>query len=114
GKTGTYYVKRFNFDDLPVGKRTKFIGEESKLITLTNNEAPVVALNILKGKSQTKESFEQLLTEIVDVKGMKAQGNRLSFHTVQKIKLLTEDVDLSQKQEVEVAEEAGEAVADSE
>lgn len=114
GKTGTYYVKRFNFDDLPVGKRTKFIGEESKLITLTNNEAPVVALNILKGKSQTKESFEQLLTEIVDVKGMKAQGNRLSFHTVQKIKLLTEDVDLSQKQEVEVAEEAVEAVADSE
>ncbi|MVZ62893.1 DNA gyrase/topoisomerase IV subunit A [Sphingobacterium humi] len=114
GKTGTYYVKRFNFDDLPVGKRTKFIGEESKLITLTNNEAPVVALNILKGKSQTKESFEQLLTEIVDVKGMKAQGNRLSFHTVQKIKLLTEEVDLSQKQEIEVAEEAGEAVVDSE
>lgn len=114
GKTGTYYVKRFNFDDLPVGKRTKFIGEESKLITLTNNEAPVVALNILKGKSQTKESFEQLLTEIVDVKGMKAQGNRLSFHTVQKIKLLTEEVDLSQKQEIEVAEEAGEGIVDNE
>lgn len=94
-KTGTYFVKRFNFDDNPVGKRVRFIPEESKLILLTNNDTPVVALDILKGKSQTHEHLEQELTEIVDVKGMKAQGNRLSFHTVQKIKLLSDEKDLS-------------------
>lgn len=92
---GTYYVKRFNFDDLPVGKRMKFIGEDSKLILLTNNDEPMVSLDILKGKSQTKEHIDQPLNEIVDVKGMKAQGNRLSFHTVKKIKLLSEEKDLS-------------------
>lgn len=92
---GTYYVKRFNFDDLPVGKRMKFIGEDSKLILLTNNDEPIVSLDILKGKSQTKEHIDQPLNEIVDVKGMKAQGNRLSFHTVKKIKLLSEEKDLS-------------------
>jgi len=103
-KTGTYYVKRFNFDDTPIGKRVKFIPEDSKLIVLTNNDSPVVELDILKGKSQTHEHLEQALTEIVDVKGMKAQGNRLSFHTVQKIKLLSEEKDLSQTVEVETEE----------
>ncbi|MFZ4262375.1 DNA gyrase/topoisomerase IV subunit A [Sphingobacterium sp. HJSM2_6] len=94
-KTGTFYVKRFTFDDSAVGKRVKFIGEESKLVVLTNNDAPVASLNLLKGKSQVKEHLDQSLLEIVDVKGMKAQGNRLSFHTVQHIKLLTEEKDLS-------------------
>ncbi|MVZ64261.1 DNA gyrase/topoisomerase IV subunit A [Sphingobacterium sp. DK4209] len=101
---GTYYVKRFNFDDLPVGKRTKFIGEDSKLVLLTNNDEPVVSLDILKGKSQTKESFEQPLNEIVDIKGMKAQGNRLSFHSVKKVKLLSEEKDLSKTNEIPKAE----------
>ncbi|QBR12590.1 DNA gyrase/topoisomerase IV subunit A [Sphingobacterium sp. CZ-2] len=97
---GTYFVKRFNFDDNPVGKRVKFIGEDSKLILLTNNDQPVVHLDLLKGKSQTEENLDQDLTEIVDVKGMKAQGNRLSFHTVKKIKLLTEEKDLAEVVEV--------------
>jgi len=97
---GTYFVKRFNFDDNPVGKRVKFIGEDSKLILLTNNDQPVVHLDLLKGKSQTPEELDQDLTEIVDVKGMKAQGNRLSFHTVKKIKLLTEEKDLAEVVEV--------------
>lgn len=112
-KTGTYYVKRFNFDDNPVGKRVRFIGDDSKLILLTNNDAPVVGLDILKGKSQTQEHFEQGLTEIVDVKGMKAQGNRLSFHTVQKIKLLTDEKDLSQNPMVESERPAESQMAES-
>src|SRR5690606_3128149 len=31
----------------------------------------------------------------VDVKGMKAQGNRLSFHSVQRVRLQTEELDLA-------------------
>lgn len=94
-KTGTYYVKRFVFDDLPTGKRSRFIPEDSKLILLTNHSDPVVGVDILKGKSQTHEYLDQPLSEIVDVKGIKAQGNRLSFHTVQKVKLLTPELDLA-------------------
>ena len=116
-KSGTYYVKRFNFDDNPVGKRVRFIPEESKLLLLTNNDNPVVSLDILKGKSQTHEHLEQELNEIVDVKGMKAQGNRLSFHTVQKIKLLSEEKDLSispEPEEKEIIETASPIVEEKE
>ncbi|MDH5827705.1 DNA gyrase/topoisomerase IV subunit A [Sphingobacterium faecium] len=97
GKSGTYYVKRFKFDDLPVGKGMSFINDDpgSKLILLTNNTDPLVHLDILKGKSQIEESLDQPLNEIIDVKGIKAQGNRLSFHTVKNVKLLTEEIDLA-------------------
>ncbi|MGJ1446157.1 DNA gyrase/topoisomerase IV subunit A [Sphingobacterium spiritivorum] len=97
GKSGTTYVKRFTFDDLPVGKRMTLINDEpgSKLIVLTNAAVPVVKLELLKGKSQTEEVLEQSLTEIIDVKGIKAQGNRLSFHNIRKIELITPEEDLT-------------------
>ncbi|NGM63745.1 DNA gyrase/topoisomerase IV subunit A [Sphingobacterium sp. SGR-19] len=101
GKSGTYYVKRFKFDDQPTGKRVSFINEApgSKLIILTNGTEPIVRVDLLKGKTQTPETLEQPLNEVIDVKGMRAQGNRLSFHTVKKIKLITEEVDLTNKKE---------------
>lgn len=101
GKSGTYYVKRFKFDDQPIGKRVSFINDTpgSKLSILTNGPQPVAQIRILKGKSQTPETLEQPLNEIIDVKGLRAQGNRLSFHTVKKVKLLTEEVDLVEKKE---------------
>jgi len=91
GKSGVYYVKRFLFDDLPIGKRTSIINDEpgSKLILITNAIAPVALVDIRKGKSRTPESIEQPLVDIVDVKGIKAQGNRLSPHEVTNVTLLT-------------------------
>ncbi|PRD56389.1 DNA gyrase/topoisomerase IV subunit A [Sphingobacterium gobiense] len=107
GKSGTYYVKRFKFDDQPIGKRISFINEAagSKLILLTNGAEPVVRVDLLKGKAQTPEMLEQPLNEIIDVKGMRAQGNRLSFHTVKKVKLLTEEVDLTEKAEQKLGDQ---------
>ncbi|MGB3064979.1 DNA gyrase/topoisomerase IV subunit A [Sphingobacterium thalpophilum] len=107
GKSGTYYVKRFKFDEQPIGKRISFINEEpgSKLVLLSNAAEPVVQLDILKGKSQTEETLEQPLTEIIDIKGMKAQGNRLSFHTVKTVSLLTPDEDLSERDKKKTATE---------
>lgn len=97
GKTSTFYVKRFVFDDIQIGKRVSFINEEpgSKLILLTNNPNPVVKINLLKGKSQTAETMEQPTNELIDIKKIKAQGNRLSFHNVQKVSSLTTEVDLA-------------------
>ena len=97
GKSKAFYVKRFTFDDIQLGKRISFVNEEpgSKLILLTNNPNPVVRIDQLKGKSQVSETIEQPLNELIDVKKIKAQGNRLSFHNVQKVKALTEDIDLS-------------------
>ena len=97
GKSNTFYVKRFAFDEQPVGKRVSIINDNpgSALILLTNADNPIVRLDILKGKSQTPETMAQLLNELIDVKGMKAQGNRLSFHTVAKVKLTTEELDMA-------------------
>lgn len=105
GKTGTYYVKRFVFDDIPLGRRVSFINEEpgSKLILLTNNPEPLVQIDQLKGKSQTPETLEQPLNDLIDVKRIRAQGNRLSFHNVQKVTLLSPEIDLSVDSEQEEA-----------
>ncbi|SEL25891.1 DNA gyrase/topoisomerase IV subunit A [Parapedobacter koreensis] len=93
GKSGVCYVKRFTFEDTPIGKRTAIINDEpgSKLLLITAAATPVVRVEVLKGKSQTPDTIEQDLTTIIDVKGMKAQGNRLSVHDVQQVTLLTED-----------------------
>jgi topoisomerase-4 subunit A len=106
GKSGTYFVKRFKFDDQPIGKRISFINEDagSKLVLMSNAAEPMVKLEILKGKSQTEETLDQPLTEIIDVKGIQAQGNRLSFHTVKSVTLTTADEDLSQKGKEKAAE----------
>lgn len=107
GKSGTYYVKRFKFDDQPIGKRVSLINETpgSKLIVLTNGTTPIVRVNLLKGKTQTPETLEQSLNEIIDVKGMRAQGNRLSFHTVKKVKLITAEIDFTEKTEEQTGNE---------
>ena len=111
GKSGTFYVKRFTFDDQPIGKRVSFINDTpgSKLHVLTNGPEPMVRVNLLKGKSQTPETLEQPLNELIDVKGMRAQGNRLSFHTVKKVKLLSEDVDLAELEQAAEATKPAEA-----
>lgn len=97
GKSGAYYVKRFVFEDTSIGKRISFINEEpgSKLILLTNNLDPVVKIDQLKGKSQTPETIEQRTNELIDIKKIKAQGNRLSFHNVQKVIPITEEIDFA-------------------
>lgn len=97
GKSGIYYVKRFMFDDTPVGKRSSFINDEagSKLVLITPITAPLIKVDVLKGKSQTPDSIELNLTDIVDVKGLRAQGNRLTPHEVKHIFLLTEEDPLS-------------------
>ncbi|SJN49246.1 DNA gyrase/topoisomerase IV subunit A [Sphingobacterium sp. JB170] len=118
GKSGTYYVKRFKFDDQPIGKRLPFINEApgSKLIVLTNAPEPLARIDLLKGKSQTPETLDQSLNELIDIKGMKAQGNRLSFHTVKKVKLLSSELDLAALQQADSAatEDASEKNADAE
>ncbi|MBC7418687.1 MAG: DNA gyrase/topoisomerase IV subunit A, partial [Pedobacter sp.] len=99
GKTQNYLVKRFVFEVQSVGKTVFFISEEpkSKLLFLTSNLAAKATVEILKGKSQTPETLELTLAAQIDVKGFKANGNRLSTHDVQKVSL---------EEPVEVEEEA--------
>ena len=102
GKSKNYFIKRFTFEDLAIGKRSGFINEEagSKMILLSSASHPVVKIESLKGKSQLFDEQEVDLAELIEVKGIKAQGNKLSAHDVQKVVLISEESD----GEVEVEE----------
>lgn len=95
GKSKNYMVKRFMFENTAIGRQTSIISEESgsKLILISGAAQPVVKVEQLKGKSEVKELVELNLADLIDVKGMKAMGNRLSAHTVQTVELIAEHDD---------------------
>ena len=66
------------------------ISEEpgSKLILISGHLRPKIKLEVLKGKTKIAEESELDLSEAIEVKGMKAMGNRLSPHEVKEIQLI--------------------------
>jgi topoisomerase-4 subunit A len=92
-KSKNYYIKRFLLERTPEGKKTALISEEagSKLVLISGATEPKVSLEVLKGKSQTPETIELNLAELIDVKGQKAMGNRLSTHEVKTVTLLVSE-----------------------
>lgn len=109
GKTKNYFIKRFKFEDLAIGKRMSFINEEpgSQLLILTKAKNPIVRVEALKGKTQIHDETDIDLSEAIDVKGIKAQGNRLSPHDIQKVTLLTEE-EKDEEEQQQVDEETEE------
>jgi len=105
GKAQNYFVKRFAFETQSVGKKVSFISEEpkSRLLFLTANTAAKVVVDVLKGKTQIPENVESLLSEMIDVKGLKANGNRLSPHDVQKV--ILEEPEEEETQETDLPED---------
>jgi topoisomerase-4 subunit A len=103
GKSKNYFIKRFVFEDLAIGKRNGFISEEpnSKMVLLSSEDHPIVKIESLKGKSQLFDEQEIDLSEAIDVKGIKAQGNKLSQNDVQKVELMSELNDNVEEQEDE-------------
>ncbi|MBC7913257.1 MAG: DNA gyrase/topoisomerase IV subunit A [Pyrinomonadaceae bacterium] len=95
GKSKNYYVKRFLFEDSPIGKFTNIINEEpgSKLVLISGAAQPIVHVETLKGKGMQPESSEINLADVIDVKGMRAQGNRLSPNEIKKVELIAEHDD---------------------
>jgi topoisomerase-4 subunit A len=93
GKSGVYFVKRFLIESTAIGRRTSLINEEpgSKMILITAGPKPIVKVDITKGKAKTPESYEEDLAAFIDIKGMKAQGNRLSSYDIIKVELLSDE-----------------------
>ncbi|MXV17806.1 DNA gyrase/topoisomerase IV subunit A [Hufsiella ginkgonis] len=90
GKSKNYYVKRFKFETTALRKQTRIISEEpgSKLVVISGEKRPVVSVELVPGKNKVMETTEISLTDLIDVKGMKAQGNKLSQLEVKKVELL--------------------------
>jgi len=103
GKAKNQFVKRFVFEPIGVGKKLSFISEEqgSKLLHLTSNPAAKLTVDVLKGKTQIPETLEIVLSEFIDVKGIKANGNRLTQHEVKNIEI-TDHEELEPAEEIKV------------
>jgi topoisomerase-4 subunit A len=95
GKSKNYMVKRFLFENIAIGKQTSLISEESgsKMVLISGAAQPIVKVDQLKGATKTPETVELNLADLIDVKGMKAMGNRLSAHLVQSVTLMAEHDD---------------------
>ena len=89
-KAKNYFVKRFVFELQPAGKEVSIISEEpgSKMIFITGKPDAKVEIDVEKGKSKTPETLVVELSGLIDVKGLKANGNRLSQHEVKNVKLV--------------------------
>ncbi len=93
GESKTYFVKRFKIETSTLDKRFVFISETkgSKLIAVTANPEPEVEIKLQRDKKADKETEKLLLHEFIDVKGWKAQGNKLGYFKVHAIQLLTDE-----------------------
>ncbi len=80
GENKNFYVKRFKISTQTPGKPFSFISpaKGSRLVVTSTKPDPVIEVEYLKGRPKKEYSEKIKLNELVDVKGWKARGNRLS------------------------------------
>jgi topoisomerase-4 subunit A len=119
GSTKGFFVKRFLIETTTLNKRFNFITEhkQSYLKLVTTDAQAQVSVTFLKGKVEEQMDYD--LEMLIDVKGWKALGNKLSANEVKELKLIEseqvseEAVARSEEQEEEiVGEESAEKQED--
>lgn len=105
GGTKTYFVKRFLIETTTINKRFNFITDhkQSYLKVISTANQPQVAVTLTKGAAE--EVMEYDLDMLIDVKGWKAIGNKISTFPVKEITLIQVE-----KVEAESGEESAEVV----
>lgn len=90
GASKTYFVKRFLIETRTLNKSFVFISEhkDSKLTVVTTDKDPQIELEFRKGKGREKETAMFDFDMLIDVKGWKAIGNKLSQYEVTKVILV--------------------------
>lgn len=90
GDSKFYYVKRFLIETQTLNKEFKFIseGKGSKLTAIALDKAPKVEVNYKKKGEKTKSTTTYDLSELIEVKGWKSQGNRFPVQTITSVQVL--------------------------
>jgi topoisomerase IV subunit A len=88
-KSKQYFVKRFHIETTSIDKRFTFISETrgSYLAIVTTEKEP--QLEIVYLKNDEKETMLHDFDILIDVKGWKSIGNRLSTHKINSLKLVS-------------------------
>ncbi len=99
GNSKNHYVKRFRIETTTIGKEFLFISEASgsKLEYASTHRDPRIELTTKVGKDKQVESIS--LVTVIEVKGWKATGNKLSSDKVLKIKPITDVVEEARSQD---------------
>lgn len=100
GESKVHFVKRFLIETNTTDKEFGFISETigSRLEWVTTAETPEAEIDLVKGKDKEKSTEVVNLEEIVDVKGWKSVGNRLSQFRVTKVRPLQDPEDSGAEQ----------------
>ena len=88
GSVKNFFVKRFLIETTTLNKRFNFITEhkQSYLKLVTTDAQAQVSVTFLKGKLEEQMDYD--LEMLIDVKGWKALGNKLSANEVKELKLI--------------------------
>lgn len=88
GASKTYYIKRFQIETTTLNKKFNFISDhkQSYLKLISTEKQPQVSAILIKGKEEEHVDFD--LDMLIDVKGWKALGNKLSTYQVKEVSLI--------------------------
>jgi len=88
GGSKTFFVKRFLIETTTINKKFNIISDhkQSYLKLVSTEKQPQVKALLLKGREQEEQEYD--LDMLIDVKGWKAIGNKLSSHQILEINLI--------------------------
>jgi topoisomerase IV subunit A len=88
GASKTFFVKRFLIETTTINKKFNIISDhkQSYLKLVSTEKQPQVKALLQKGKEQEEQEYD--LDMLIDVKGWKAIGNKLSSHQILEINLI--------------------------
>ncbi|MFL5762707.1 MAG: DNA gyrase/topoisomerase IV subunit A [Bacteroidia bacterium] len=88
GESKTHFVKRFMVE--PTNNKTLIISESegSKIEIATTELIPQIEVKFTKVKDKDLPNQKIDLTQFIEIKGMKAKGNKLAFAKVKEVTLL--------------------------
>lgn len=88
GEKKQFFIKRFLVEE--TDKKVKFISEhpDSIMEMVSTDWKPMIEVHFRKERDKERKSEKINVAEFISVKGLKAQGNRLSQYTVNNVDLL--------------------------
>jgi len=100
GNSKEYYVKRFKVELKTEKLKSPIVTENAKSVlnVFSSHDEVTVKFNVLKGKTKEKVEETAKVNELIDVKGWKALGNRLTqFDVTGKIHEIVPEIKLDKK-----------------
>lgn len=111
-----HYIKRFQIETSTLDKKFLFISDAkgSKLVLASLDKHPRLEISVQKNAKLSVETEEVLVEDLVDVRGWKAMGNKLTADKIKDIKWIESLAEENDSQESEEEPEDTNATVPSE